>query len=118
VIQPRAIEAIISMAFPVINRLIHTWVHVIEVVGKAVTVQVGQRHGIVFVDKCHGTQSGKRHRVKKAMMPNAVFIRFTGTPLLKKDEATSVEVFGWYIHTYKFSEAVEVEVVLDLVYEA
>jgi type I restriction enzyme R subunit len=51
-------------------------------------------------------------------MPNAVFIGFTGTPLLKKDKATSLEVFGGYIHTYKFSEAVEDEVILDLVYEA
>jgi len=72
----------------------------------------------VFVDECHRTQSGKLHRVMKAMMPNAVFIGFTGTPLLKKDKATSLEVFGGYIHTYKFSEAVEDEVILDLVYEA
>ena len=72
----------------------------------------------VFVDECHRTQSGKLHRVMKAMMPNAVFIGFTGTPLLKKDKATSLVVFGGYIHTYKFNEAVEDEVVLDLVYEA
>jgi type I restriction enzyme R subunit len=72
----------------------------------------------VFVDECHRTQSGKLHRVMKAMMPNAVFIGFTGTPLLKKDKHTSLEVFGKYIHTYKFSEAVEDEVVLDLIYEA
>lgn len=72
----------------------------------------------VFVDECHRTQSGKLHRAMKAMMPNAVFIGFTGTPLLKKDRATTLEVFGRYIHTYKFSEAVEDEVVLDLVYEA
>jgi type I restriction enzyme R subunit len=72
----------------------------------------------VFVDECHRTQSGKLHRVMKAMMPNAVFIGFTGTPLLKKDKATSMEVFGGYIHTYKFSEAVADEVVLDLIYEA
>lgn len=72
----------------------------------------------VFVDECHRTQSGKLHRVMKAMMPNAIFIGFTGTPLLKKDKATSAEVFGSYIHTYKFSEAVEDEVVLDLIYEA
>lgn len=72
----------------------------------------------VFVDECHRTQSGKLHRVMKAMMPNAVFIGFTGTPLLKKDKQTTLEVFGRYIHTYKFSEAVEDEVVLDLVYEA
>ena len=72
----------------------------------------------VFVDECHRTQSGKLNRVMKAMMPNAVFIGFTGTPLLKKDKATSLEIFGGYIHTYKFSEAVEDEVVLDLIYEA
>lgn len=72
----------------------------------------------VFVDECHRTQSGKLHRVMKAMMPTAVFIGFTGTPLLKQDAQTSLEVFGGYIHTYKFSEAVEDKVVLDLVYEA
>jgi type I restriction enzyme R subunit len=72
----------------------------------------------VFVDECHRTQSGKLHRVMKALMPKAVFIGFTGTPLLKRDAQTSLEVFGGYIHTYKFSEGVEDGVVLDLVYEA
>lgn len=72
----------------------------------------------VFVDECHRTQSGKLHKLMKAIMPNAVFIGFTGTPLLKKDKETSLEVFGGYIHTYKFSEGVEDGVVLDLVYEA
>lgn len=72
----------------------------------------------VFVDECHRTQSGKLHRVMKTIMPNAVFIGFTGTPLLQKDKATSMEVFGGYIHTYKFSEGVDDEVILDLVYEA
>jgi len=72
----------------------------------------------VFVDECHRTQSGKLHRVMKAVMPNAVFIGFTGTPLLVQDRATSLEIFGGYIHTYKFSEGVEDGVVLDLIYEA
>jgi len=72
----------------------------------------------VFVDECHRTQTGKLHRTMKALMPGAVFIGFTGTPLLKMDKETSLEVFGSYIHTYKFDEAVEDEVVLDLVYEA
>jgi type I restriction enzyme R subunit len=72
----------------------------------------------VFVDECHRTQSGKLHRVMKAMLKNSTFIGFTGTPLLKQDKATSLEVFGKYIHTYKFNEAVQDEVVLDLLYEA
>jgi type I restriction enzyme R subunit len=72
----------------------------------------------VFVDECHRTQTGKLHKTMKAMLPGAVFIGFTGTPLLKADKATSLEVFGGYIHTYKFNEGVEDGVVLDLVYEA
>ena len=72
----------------------------------------------IFVDECHRTQTGKLHKTMKALLPGAVFIGFTGTPLLKKDKQTSLEVFGGYIHTYKFGEAVEDEVVLDLVYEA
>jgi type I restriction enzyme R subunit len=72
----------------------------------------------VFVDECHRTQSGRLHRTMKAMLPNAVFVGFTGTPLLKKDKRTSLEVFGKYIHTYKFNEGVEDGVILDLVYEA
>ncbi|RCW33868.1 type I restriction endonuclease subunit R [Marinilabilia salmonicolor] len=72
----------------------------------------------VFVDECHRTQSGKLHDGMKMLLPNAVFIGFTGTPLLKKDKQTSLEVFGEYIHTYKFDEAVSDKVVLDLQYEA
>ncbi len=72
----------------------------------------------VFVDECHRTQSGKLHDGMKALLPNALFIGFTGTPLLKKDKQTSLEVFGKYIHTYKFDEAVADKVVLDLRYEA
>lgn len=72
----------------------------------------------VFVDECHRTQSGKLHKVMKAIMKNAIFIGFTGTPLLKQDKQTSLEVFGKYIHTYKFNKAVEDEVVRDLIYEA
>jgi type I restriction enzyme R subunit len=72
----------------------------------------------VFVDECHRTQSGKLHDAMNLILPNAIFIGFTGTPLLKKDKKKSIEVFGKYIHTYKFDEAVKDKVVLDLRYEA
>jgi len=72
----------------------------------------------VFVDECHRTQSGELHKAMKAILPNALFIGFTGTPLLKADKQKSIEVFGRYIHTYKFDEAVHDKVVLDLRYEA
>jgi len=54
----------------------------------------------------------------KDILPDALFIGFTGTPLLKADKQKSIEVFGRYIHTYKFNEAVSDGVVLDLRYEA
>ena len=47
-----------------------------------------------------------------------MFIGFSGTPLLKADKKRSIEVFGRYIHTYRFDEAVKDKVVLDLRYEA
>jgi len=72
----------------------------------------------VFVDECHRTQSGKLHSAMKGILPGATFIGFTGTPLLKKDKQKSIEIFGSYIHTYKFDEAVADGVVLDLRYEA
>ncbi|GAA6928685.1 HsdR family type I site-specific deoxyribonuclease [Helicobacter pylori] len=73
---------------------------------------------IVLVDECHRTQSGKLHNAMKSLLPNAIFIAFSGTPLLKQDKKTSREVFGNYIHCYKFNEAVSDKVVLDLNYEA
>lgn len=72
----------------------------------------------VFVDECHRTQSGALHEAMKQILPKSLFIGFTGTPLLKKDKKKSVEVFGKYIHTYKYDEAVRDGVVLDLRYEA
>ncbi|MHA3126731.1 type I restriction endonuclease subunit R [Legionella pneumophila] len=77
-----------------------------------------QGNFIVFVDECHRTQSGKLHQAMKAILPNALFIGFTGTPLLKEDKLKSVEIFGSYIHTYKFDQAVKDGVVLDIKYEA
>ena len=74
---------------------------------------------VVFIDECHRTQSGDLHDAMKSILPdNTIFIGFTGTPLLKKDKKKSLEVFGRYIHTYKFDEAVKDGVVLDLLYEA
>lgn len=73
---------------------------------------------VAFIDECHRTNSGKLHEAVKTLMPDAVLIGFTGTPLLKTDKKTSLETFGTYIHTYKFDEGVEDGVVLDLRYEA
>ncbi len=72
----------------------------------------------VFVDECHRTQGGDMHKQMKRWLTGALFIGFTGTPLLRQDKQTTREVFGTYIHTYKFHQAVADKVVLDLKYEA
>jgi type I restriction enzyme R subunit len=72
----------------------------------------------VFVDEAHRTQSGKLHDAMAEILPGAMFIGFTGTPLLKTDKQTTIEKFGSFIHTYKFDEAVRDGVVVDLRYEA
>ena len=72
----------------------------------------------VFVDECHRTQGGEMNKQMKRWLENAIFIGFTGTPLLRKDKQMTRDVFGTYIHTYKFHEAVADKVVLDLKYEA
>lgn len=94
-------------------------VHYLEEVKAALPANFAAKGDFfVFVDECHRTQSGDLHKAMKAILPAAMFIGFTGTPLLKADKATSLETFGTYIHTYKFDEAVEDGVVLDLRYEA
>jgi len=74
----------------------------------------------VFVDECHRTQGGDMNKQMKRWLEKAIFIGFTGTPLLKKDakKLRTRDIFGTYIHTYKFHEAVADKVVLDLKYEA
>jgi type I restriction enzyme R subunit len=72
----------------------------------------------VFVDECHRTQGGDMNKQMKRWLEGAIFIGFTGTPLLRKDRKTTRDVFGTYIHTYKFHQAVADGVVLDLKYEA
>ncbi len=72
----------------------------------------------VFVDECHRTQGGDMNKQMKRWLPNALFIGFTGTPLLQADKKTTRDTFGTNIHTYKFYEAVEDKVILDLKYEA
>ncbi|MDP2432238.1 MAG: HsdR family type I site-specific deoxyribonuclease [Pseudomonadota bacterium] len=72
----------------------------------------------VFVDECHRTQGGDMNRQMKRWLEGAIFIGFTGTPLLRRDKLMTRDVFGTYIHTYKFHQAVADKVVLDLKYEA
>jgi type I restriction enzyme R subunit len=72
----------------------------------------------VLVDECHRTQSGKLHEAMHALLPGALLLGFTGTPLLHTAKRTTLETFGPYIHTYRVDRAVADGVILELRYEA
>lgn len=70
----------------------------------------------VLVDESHRGQYGSAHAKMKSMLPNASYIGFTGTPLLKSEKSTARK-FGGFIHKYTIDQAVEDEAVLPLLYE-
>lgn len=73
----------------------------------------------VFIDECHRTQGGYLHEAMKTIMSKDVMmIGFTGTPLLHTQKKDTWQTFGPLIHAYRFNEAVEDGVILDLRYES
>ena len=70
---------------------------------------------IVLIDEGHRSQSGENHERMKKALPNASYIAFTGTPLLKNDKTTNK--FGPIIHAYTMQRAVEDGTVTPLLYE-
>lgn len=73
----------------------------------------------VFIDECHRTQGGYLHEAMKTIMgKDVMMIGFTGTPLLHTQKKDTWQTFGPLIHSYRFNEAVEDGVILDLRYES
>ncbi|MDG3040711.1 type I restriction endonuclease subunit R [Roseicyclus marinus] len=76
----------------------------------------------VLVDESHRSQTGRygghgKFALKmRRILPNACYLGFTGTPLLKKDKNT-LDTFGGLIHKYTIDQAVKDEAVVPLLYE-
>lgn len=70
---------------------------------------------IVLIDEGHRSQSGENHIRMKQALPNAAFVAFTGTPLLKDDRTTNK--FGPIVHAYTMQRAAEDHAVTPLLYE-
>ncbi|MCU7940205.1 MAG: HsdR family type I site-specific deoxyribonuclease [gamma proteobacterium symbiont of Bathyaustriella thionipta] len=70
---------------------------------------------LVMVDEGHRSQNGENNIRMQQTLPNAAFIAFTGTPLLKDDKTENK--FGSIIHSYTMQQAVEDETVTPLLYE-
>lgn len=69
----------------------------------------------VLIDEAHRSQGGGANFEMSHALPNACFIGFTGTPLLKGD--TSLKQFGAFIDTYKIDDALRDKVIVPLVYD-
>ncbi|MCU7891605.1 MAG: HsdR family type I site-specific deoxyribonuclease [Candidatus Thiodiazotropha sp. (ex Ustalcina ferruginea)] len=70
---------------------------------------------IVLIDEGHRSQGGENNERMRKALPNAAYIAFTGTPLLKNDKTTNK--FGPIVHAYTMQRAVEDGTVTPLLYE-
>lgn len=75
----------------------------------------GDPNIVVLIDEGHRSQGGENHTRMKLALPNAAFVAFTGTPLLKDDKTTNK--FGPIVHAYTMQRAVEDKAVTPLLYE-
>ena len=70
----------------------------------------------VLVDESHRSQYGESHVRMRKVFPNACYIGFTGTPLMREDKNTAAK-FGGFIDKYTIDQAVEDNAVVPLLYE-
>lgn len=70
----------------------------------------------VLIDEAHRSQTGVANFEMNRIIPNACYIGFTGTPLMK-DERESWRKFGGYIDKYTIDDALEDKIILPLIYE-
>ena len=72
---------------------------------------------IVISDEAHRTQGGKYARNMRFYgLPNASYLGFTGTPIIKDEEEITKNIFGEYVSVYDFKRAIEDEATLPLKY--
>ncbi|MFB1082481.1 type I restriction endonuclease subunit R [Jeotgalibacillus sp. JSM ZJ347] len=77
---------------------------------------IESRDIFVLVDESHRTQYGELHIKMKKVFPNACYLGFTGTPLMKKEKSTMVK-FGKMIHKYTIADGVKDRAIVPLLYE-
>jgi type I restriction enzyme R subunit len=72
---------------------------------------------IVITDEAHRSQYDTFAMNMRNALPNAGFIGFTGTPLIKGEEERTREVFGDYVSVYDFARSIEDGATVPLYYE-
>ncbi len=96
--------------------VITTVIDKFESASKKEKLKVNDRNVFVLVDESHRSQYGIAHSKMRNIFPNACYIGFTGTPLLKKEKSTARK-FGGFIHKYTMNQAVADKAVAPLLYE-
>ncbi len=96
--------------------IITTIIDKFESASKKKDLKVLSHNVFVLVDESHRSQYGISHAKMVNMLPNACYIGFTGTPLLKKEKKTA-DKFGGFIHKYTMNQAVKDGAVVPLLYE-
>lgn len=92
--------------------------YVFTLIHKFQTAEVlnDRRDVIVIADEAHRSQYDQLAMNMRAALPNALFVAFTGTPLIAGEERTR-EVFGDYVSVYDFQQSVEDGATVPLFYE-
>ncbi len=98
------------------NEIITTIIDKFQIATKRVTYKDESQNIFILVDESHRSQYGTAHASMKRIVPNASYIGFTGTPLMKSEKNTSKK-FGGFIHKYTIDQAVKDGAVLPLLYE-
>lgn len=78
---------------------------------------VKSKNIFVLIDESHRTQYGELNIKMKKVFPNACYLGFTGTPLMKKDKSTMTKFGGRMIHKYTIKDGVEDGAIVPLLYE-
>ena len=95
--------------------IITTLVHKFDTASKN-QAPVKDKNVFVLVDESHRTQYGELHINMKQVFPNACYLGFTGTPLMKKEKST-MRKFGRMIHKYTIKDGVNDGTIVPLLYE-
>ncbi len=98
------------------SRVITTIIDKFETAVAKLNIHTENPNIFVLVDESHRGQYGAMHSRMRKAMPNACFIGFTGTPVMKKEKDT-VARFGGLIDSYTIRQAVEDRAVVPLLYE-
>lgn len=78
---------------------------------------VKSRNIFILIDESHRSQYGELHIKMKQVFPNACYLGFTGTPLMKKDKSTMIKFGSRMIHKYTIKDGVDDKAIVPLLYE-